>query len=400
VSDALVTDGEPPRGEYAWHINSFAVAAGRPISDDDLKYWREQGAIPKPRIVPHPEGRGRTGLYPAGTAEQAVTLAHLLDEGCSIADAAWALWLKGYDVGVRWTRDRIIATAKMLDAQIEQIGRDAFIGDSKEAFADEVLDWLDSNPRLYDPTLRKTRKLTGSKRFGTFVLRMLRLATGGAIPLAGPAQVSAEDTAYDQRTVIDGLGLARLPIDGLPGVPATPARDILTAINKVALRLQRTVLAAPVSQMREAELKQAALEVEAVRSNSRALFAALSWLFGRHAFGRGHVVRTLEHYSNADFVVLTTMWAVVRGDFIEGAHAEVALAKAGTVGKLVELSERFQALLRDNPALAAIWTPTAIREAWRSSKTHAEHAEKLRRLVARKLIQIISLRAEQVSRDR
>ena len=378
-------------GEIADDIKTYAAAQGLKIESWELKYWREQQAIPYIGEVPHSSGRGRTGLYPHGTARQVVALKQFLKQKNNLKHATWQLWLSGYWVGNRWNRDRLLDAAADYESEIRIVRNEAFNANGT-AFSDPALDWLEKEPRFYNGGLRLIRKLVGAKRFGTFLFHMLRIAFGEEIE-TGPAWRPSDAIADDHKVIVTGLGFDRLTLDRLPSVkPVSPAHIIAT-LNKVAKSLRGRSLKNEIAALYDAALLLAAREIEAFASNHRLIFKALSWLYGRHAFGRGHATRLFGRYSNDEYIRITMLWAVVRKEFVIDESSELEIHQRNLAAQMHARSEEFQRYLSAHPALASIWTPEFLRNSWRKSKTVEESTEQLRCAVASKLIGLIKAKA-------
>lgn len=379
-------------GEISDDIKAYAVAHGLQIESWELKYWREEQAIRYIGEIPHPSGRGRTGLYPPGTAKQVVALRNLLQKKNDLKYATWHLWLTDYWVGDRWTRGRVLDAAADWDLSIGCVRKEAFNA-SGAAFSNRALNWLEKRPRFYNGGFRLIRKLVGAKRFDTFLFHMLRMGLGKEIETDPAPQIQPSTAvAEDHKVIVTGLGFERLTRDRMPGVkPISPA-EIIAALNKIAKRLHGPLLKNEIEALSDATLLLAAKEIAAFASNNQLIFNALAWFYGRHAFGRGHATRLFGRYSNDDYIRMTMLWAVVQEEFISGARMELEIHQKNLLAQMHARSEEFQRYLSAHPALVSIWTPELIRNSWRTSKTVEESTEKLRRAVAAKLIAVIARR--------
>jgi len=317
-------------GEFSWEIRSSVAATLEVyVSDEKLKYLRENEVIRSLGDVPHPSGKGRTCLYASGSSQQVTRLMQLTAEDRILSRAARAVWLENFPVGQKWTREPIMHAAQEWDTALAVVKRNMFLGDDQAALSDLTLEWLETNPRFYARTFRLVRRLVGSKRLPTFVFHMLRLALGKTLPIPRTSAVGATDMseADDEEltVVVTGLGFDRMTKDRiLDSVPGTKT-EILVALNKVASRLLNSSLADRIVAATDEVLLRAAREVEAVRANNQLVFNLLVGTLGRHALGRGHATRIFGSYNDHDTAILTALWVVVRGSFIPEAAAELEI---------------------------------------------------------------------------
>ena len=178
-------------------------------------------------------------------------------------------------------------------------------------FSDAALDELESGRRLYDDGLRLTRKMVGKQHLGDLMFPLLRLALGHEIAVQ-PAWRLAEkkldrEIANDHKTIIYGLGVARMAIDRVPGMKPVSRQHMIGTLNTVGRETRSSALA-KISALSDSDLKLAAREVATVQKNHQMIFRAVSWVFGRHAFGQGHAVRLFDRYTHDQNVGIAMLY--------------------------------------------------------------------------------------------
>jgi hypothetical protein len=299
-------------GEYSWDIKAFVAARGVEISDDQLKYWRDEGALPSWEIVAHPGGSGRTALYPRGTSEYVLALAKLLRRGDDLASATWRLWLDGQAVPAKWWRERLIEVAATWDKAVAYIGSHAFEG--RDTLSDDVLDALEAHPRLYHPVLRSTRKLTGRIGFATLIMAFIRIATGQFKTFddmrdrSDPAH--ADLVRVDRAIVRNGLGMSARHVTERGGPNPIPDHALDDGLAELSAGFAGGALAKRLAELSDAEIQAGALELAAIRKAGWLQFKAWEWSLGRHAFGIGHGARISRLYNAEERVRLLVLWLV------------------------------------------------------------------------------------------
>ena len=335
-------------GEFSWEIKAHVAAALCVyVSDDQLKYWREREAVRIVSDVQHPAGRGRTTLYVPGTARRVVQLIQLLADHRNLNHAVLELANDGNAVDQKSVRENLLHAAQAWDDSLAVIREKAFVGTEHAAFSDLILSWLDTSPRFHNRSLPLVRKLVRSKRLESFIFHMLRLAMGYALPKqpswTDPNREDVSSIAEEHDVVVTGLGFNRLKIDRVRGVKPMTNCEIVAVLNKVAGRLRSQSLVAAVTSAPDETLLQATREVEAVIFNNKLIFQALFWVFGRHAFGRGHAARIFDSYDDKTVAMITALWVVVRVAFVSEAAEQVRLQEQGAAAQLLVTSQKLEA---------------------------------------------------------
>jgi hypothetical protein len=140
-----------------------------------------------------------------------------------------------------------------------------------------------------------------------------------------------------------------MKIDRVQGVEPITNRDIVIALNKVAKRLKNRLLESAIEAATDEVLLLAMREVAAVSSNNKWIFKSLSWIYGIHAFGRGHAARIFDSYDDDTIAMITVLWVVVRGAFLREAAEQVRLQEQGAAAQLLVTSQKLEAIYSRRP---------------------------------------------------
>jgi MerR HTH family regulatory protein len=102
-----------PRG---W-IPLASLLAETGIDERTLNNWRQRRLIPRPQVLPIPEGRGSVAYYSPETVTIIHRLRQLRSEVRNSDEWLWRLWLEGHPVEMQgWAADRIGEWKAVLDA--------------------------------------------------------------------------------------------------------------------------------------------------------------------------------------------------------------------------------------------------------------------------------------------
>ena len=149
-----------------------------------LSRWHRDGLIPTPEVKRLGRGKGSISLYPPGTGRQTLQICQLKEQIHNLEDIGFILWLRGFPVGPKFSREYLKQTAIELDRIIGVLheGRDKLYSEDdyvSEPAWDEFQDLC--KKRISSKLARKLRKRVGSDNFDAALLILVDIATGNFI---------------------------------------------------------------------------------------------------------------------------------------------------------------------------------------------------------------------------
>jgi hypothetical protein len=322
-------------------LRGAAAAAGHPVSAHQLKRWRLNDLIPRPRQTWPTGKRGSASCYPPGTLDQLCALEELHRTIKLLPDLGFELWWRGFPVLTDKARGwiaQIIEKHTGLDLAREP--RDPY------DVADEVTEMLRSGePR--DALMRLFRRRVGRNDAALVEgFYVLLLQVFGAQPAWGNPGAYADAADADEPAPEDALasltGFARAAQDVLPDTP--PLLDDPHDVTAVFAQLQEAgaldiaELAKWIEQTTEQELAVAWDDAH-----------VLTELFPEF-------VRALEQYAGPDFAGLG-IFTVARDSATSRFWRALMVCVAIVVRKLVgdDGMAELKDAIRNNIANAAAY---------------------------------------------
>lgn len=136
-----------PNAEHEESADAVVAAAqheGLSVSRHQLERWHRAGALPAPRQLPHPRG-GSVSLYPPGTRRQVIALARALLGTRRLDQAAFEIWIAGYEVGPSLVRRYLERIARWHDRLADLVQRAGF---GTEELPNQALELVEGAERM------------------------------------------------------------------------------------------------------------------------------------------------------------------------------------------------------------------------------------------------------------
>lgn len=336
-------------------ILAAAVAAGLRLTAPQLARLHRAGAIAKPETISLGRGKGRSSVYPAGTATQVFRLVELSGQERRLPERAWlAWWLDGGRISDA-ARAYLNRAARELDALVEtmralQRGEVVEI-DGREIAIDDLYAAAE-NERLAG-VLGRARARTGRDRFSSVVAFLIQLSSGEFERFPLDRVLGTSEPEW--KLIEVALGLTRARQDAISGHEPWLAGDLEGDFARLAQQLKDISF---VRQACESDvlLNCARVELQAMIDVVGGAADFFDTVFGQGAFSYRELAESLAPRGYRDQIFALLAWSRMRRDrrLREGMVEVTALR--GLVSQMRNGLSIVERLRMEIPALAPLLT--------------------------------------------
>ncbi len=228
-----------------------------------LSRWHRDGLIPTPEVKRLGRGKGSISLYPQGVGQQTLEICRLKAQIHSLEDIGFILWLYGFSVGPKFSREYLKKSAIELDRIIGVLheGRNKLYSED-DNISEPAWDELQtlSGKRISSKLARKLRKRVGSENFDAALLVLVDIATGNFRGFA-----DAKHDAFMRAM----MGTKKINLNIFDGL----MRWLKDSIEEPLINLSNLISEAPFIDQLDKEMDQSLREVSV---EFRQLFFGLS----------------------------------------------------------------------------------------------------------------------------
>lgn len=340
-----------------------ARSAGFRVTHDQLRRWHLAGALPRPTQTSLGRPFGTVTLYPAEAKRQVVRLCQLHRHEKRLSHIRWALWWEGYAIDTTVARSFLAYVAGDLDKTLSKVRW--LLADDDAA---NVLFEKSITTRISHALVRQVRKRVGRQRFPQVMDLILRVSIGS---FSGYALYGDEQEVFEK-----GLGVDRARTDRMYLAPPW-LQDSEEPLVRLSALLKNASFTSTLDGADDRELEEARGELRRFMTLMDGFGQATGHRFGRGAFGMilfgvGKHLLGIEDYARQCLLWLHTR----RSDDMQRGMAKILEAEPLVEG-LIRSSEAMDVLAAEVPAFARLVTPSRMRAAARSSKTHEAHQRQL-----------------------
>ena len=320
------------------------AAAGFPAPRSRFENWRERGLIVPFGVRPGlGQGKGRVAhLYPDGTVEQAIEIAHMRRQNLDLDEIGWRLWLEGRDVGRQCWFGVFRFIAKEFDKSARAFRKaqasDEFVAGQIDLMIKRAFKAKTSN-RFF----KRIRKDLGPRRFAAVMNEIASMATGTFTSISSQQELENNERLEDERAMDVALGVKRARTDTAGGVGPILPDDYSPILQATFEPLKGISLSQYLNGIDPEYLRSVARSLLGLLDSITEASDAFDRALAKDAFGlrRAAMLERMDRNIHATIILV---WALVQQRSREKFHdldamAQLFLTAAIGARKFLELSK-------------------------------------------------------------
>ena len=345
---------EPRSWESTHDILEYLGFAGVETTRDQLARLHQRRLIGEPLHDPS-DARSSLTRYPAGTAERMLRISQLRSSTKQLDELAWRLWWEGYDLEPELIRTYVVKRATRWDEQRREIRMVASERPDIDKGERDVLEEVFFEHLKVAPAMASARKRLGrgSELYAEFTALLVDLVRDD------PSALDRHEAGLFDREVRD--------------IQPPPKSGGSRGVGEVALVAMQSAMDTPfvqlVASLDDKEIAKArpvALWLLGLIANVGGI---VQEVFGGSGQGRDNVGKsliTMAENPEEQVLALLLTSSFLKDDRVREALPDVPTSRATAPGiSFVDLV-RLRYLAVEVPDLAALSSPTVIREAFAS----------------------------------
>ena len=375
---------ESIHGETNDELIVHVAAHGYTVSKRQLAEWHRAGFLAEPEQV-HGGRAGSTSIYPAGAAEQLLTLC-----GCrkrhphNMSDVAWCMWWQGRMVPMRYIHGMLTDAAAKWSDGLQQLkasrkprGAEALAGPRMSRLAQAFIDKAETI-RITNRDIRGVRKRTRSGNFPTFVRVLFEAALG---TFAGFDASANPKTAEEDRAIVEkGFGLERARADRLADSQPWLSGDTGEILHQFGSIVEHYPPGYDLATIDDDELTRTRDEVRTFLTFMESYSAFLERAFGRGAFGLSAFAWLIRRLKPADQGLMLLYWRSCRAGGL-GSNLDQMLTTARQWHTfLMPMMRALEEMRTEVPVTAEILSPRQMGKALRNKRVMEQTFRAIRTL--------------------
>lgn len=296
--------------EDASSVLDLARNSGFEISQAQLKRWHGNGLLPPPIQKRAPYGKGSIILYPTGTGSQLVALCtrqqayERARKRWKIQNLLWEMWFDGFEIEEKYIRPLLEREARCIDKVFAEI-KSKSSADDRYVLPLQIRDELSNQleKTRSRPILRQVQKRTGKNNLPKFVDALISMVFG---------KYNIQNSARDEKMIVDGLGLGRAKKDWISRVGTTINGEVTPDISDALKLLGDNKFADFFANLNWPDAK-------IIRDELRELFKVFSEfselmvpIFGKYAFGIGTAHTILSNLDLHTRIQFFLAWGILQ----------------------------------------------------------------------------------------
>lgn len=333
------------------------------VTRDQLHRWQREGVIPRPTQRGLGQGNGSESFYPDHAVQHIRRAAVLLSKHRSLDDAAWQLWLEGFEIHEKHWKPVLQRAESNLargSRVLERLIRFDERSESPETLADKI-----AGSRRGPYPLNLTWHLLQMKDRARVIRLLAYVCAGNELGLENH---DADEMQNDETSILKFLGLNQSQSDSFFGAKIQVGSQLLRVFKAISSSIVQLQVNEHSSLVLDVDVFAARDYVRDAIVTFSDFHEASNWIFGKSAFG----LRLLTSLFRKRRPLLTATAILIwwnlgkMSHFDLMSHSDLVLLKK-SANQMVADSRRLQAL-STTQAFRTLLSPKSIRHAFSSEK--------------------------------